>query len=59
MAGSCGMSVQEGGAKKRKLTPYNKFVKKMYKELCKKHPNLKAPEILKKIGAEWRKKNNK
>lgn len=38
MAGSCGMSVQEGGAKKRKLTPYNKFVKKMYKELCKKQP---------------------
>jgi hypothetical protein len=59
MAGSCGMSVQEGGAKKRKLTPYNKFVKKMYKELCKKHPNDKAPEIMKRIGAEWRKKNNK
>jgi hypothetical protein len=31
----------------------------MYKELCKKHPNDKAPEIMKKIGAEWRKKNNK
>jgi len=28
MSGSCGMSNQDGGAKKRKLTPYNKFVKK-------------------------------
>lgn len=59
MAGSCGMSVQEGGAKKRKLTPYNKFVKKMYKELCKKNSKDTPPEIMKKIGAEWRKKNNK
>jgi hypothetical protein len=48
-----------GGAKKRKLTPYNKFVKKMYKELHTKFPNDSAPEIMKKIGAEWRKKNNK
>jgi len=48
-----------GGAKKRKLTPYNKFVKKMYTELHKKFPNDSAPEIMKKIGAECRKKNNK
>lgn len=48
-----------GGAKKRKLTPYNKFVKKMYKELHTKFPNDSAPEIMKKIGVEWRKKNNK
>ena len=32
MAASCGMS-QDGGAKKRKLSPFNKFVKKMFKEL--------------------------
>lgn len=50
---NCSMSV--GGAKKRKLTPYNKFVKKMYAELKKKHPADTAPQIMKKIGAEWRK----
>jgi hypothetical protein len=55
MPGSCGMSNQEGGAKKRKLTPYNKFVKKMYKELHKKYPKDSAPEIMKKIGVEWKK----
>lgn len=57
---SCSM---DGGAKKpkakkaakRKLTPYNKFVKKMFKELRSKFPNDSAPEIMKKIGAEWRK----
>jgi hypothetical protein len=54
MAESCS-AASVGGAKKRKLTPYNKFVKKMYKELHKKFPNDSAPEIMKKIGAEWRK----
>jgi hypothetical protein len=57
---SCSM---DGGAKKpkakkaakRKLTPYNKFVKKMFKELRSKYPNDSAPEIMKKIGTEWRK----
>jgi hypothetical protein len=60
MAGSCSM---DGGAKKpkakkaakRKLTPYNKFVKKMFKELRIKFPDDSAPEIMKKIGIEWRK----
>ena len=60
MAGSCSM---DGGAMKpkakkaakRKLTPYNKFVKKMFKELRSKFPDDSAPEIMKKIGAEWRK----
>jgi hypothetical protein len=58
-----GSSCMDGGAKKpkakkaakRKLTPYNKFVKKMFKELRSKYPNDSAPEIMKKIGAEWRK----
>ena len=54
MAASCGLS-QDGGAKKRKLSPYNKFVKKMFKELQKKHPKEDAPKIMKRIGAEWRK----
>jgi hypothetical protein len=56
MAGTCGANVV-GGAKKRKLTPYNKFVKKMFSELRKKNPNDSAPEIMKKIGVEWRKKS--
>lgn len=42
---------------KRIPTPYNKFVKKMYSELHKKFPNDSAPEIMKKIGVEWRKTN--
>lgn len=60
MAESCNNAATTGGAKKkRKLTPYNKFVKKMYAELHKKFPTDTAPEIMKKIGVEWRKKNNK
>lgn len=55
---------QMGGAKKRaakkagpkrKLTPYNIFVKKQYAILKAKFPNDTAPQIMKKIGAEWRK----
>jgi hypothetical protein len=46
-------SAAVGGAKKRKLTPYNKFVKKMYTELKKKHPNDTAPQIMKRIGTAW------
>ena len=38
---------------KRKLTPYNKFVKKMFKELRSKFPNDSASEIMINIGAEW------
>jgi hypothetical protein len=58
------MSAQMGGAKKRaakkagpkrKLTPYNIFVKKQYAILKAKFPNDTAPQIMKKIGAEWRK----
>lgn len=56
---------QDGGAKKRaakkagpkrKLTPYNLFVKKQYAILKAKFPNDTAPQIMKKIGAEWRKR---
>ena len=54
MTASCAANV--GGAKKRKLTPYNNFVKKMFKELRKKYPKDSAPEIMKKIGVEWRNK---
>ena len=60
MAGSCSMDMDGGTRKpkkaaKRKLTPYNKFVKKMFKELRSKFPDDTAPEIMKKIGVEWRK----
>ena len=62
MAGSCSMDMDGGARKpkakkatKRKLTPYNKFVKKMFKELRSKFPDDTAPEIMKKIGVEWRK----
>jgi hypothetical protein len=56
MTGSCNAAV--GGAKKRKLTPYNIFVKKMFKELKAKYPTYSAPQIMKKIGEEWRNKKN-
>ena len=46
-------------ASTRQQPSYNKFVKKMFKEFREKHPNYKADEIMKKIGAEWRKKTNK
>ena len=59
MTGSCAAVAVGGAKKKRKLTPYNKFVKKMYAELHKKFSSYTAPEIMKKIGEEWRKKNNK
>ena len=60
MAGSCSM---EGGAKKpkakkaakRKLTPYNIFVKKMFKVLAAKFPDYSAPEKMKEIAIEWKK----
>ena len=57
---SKGTEVTEGteGESKRQLTPYNKFVKKMYTELKKKHPNDTAQQIMKKIGEEWRKQSH-
>jgi hypothetical protein len=56
MAESCASNVVGGAKKKRKLTPYNKFVKKMFNKLRKKFPNDSAPEIMKKIGVEWKNK---
>jgi hypothetical protein len=48
-------AVAKKAAPKRKLTPYNIFVKKQYAILKAKFPNDTAPQIMKKIGAEWRK----
>jgi hypothetical protein len=44
-----------GGAKKRVLTPYNKFVKKHFPAMKVKYPDYKAPQIMKKIADEWKK----
>ena len=44
-----------GGAKKRVLTPYNKFVKKHFPAMKLKYPDYKAPQIMKKIADEWKK----
>lgn len=51
--GSCGSG--SGGAKKpRKLTPYNKFVKKEFAAFKKQYPSKSATEIMKLIGQKWR-----
>jgi hypothetical protein len=57
---SKGTEVTEGteGESKRQLTPYNKFVKKMYVKLRTQYPNYTAPQIMKKIGEEWRKQSH-
>ena len=41
---------------KRKLTPYNIFIKSAYARLKKLHPNDTAPEIMKKAAIEWKAK---
>jgi hypothetical protein len=51
---SCSNQLKTGGAKK-KLSVYNKFVKKKFTVLKKQFPSLTAPEIMKKIGEEWQK----
>lgn len=50
-----GMPKALGGAKKRVLTPYNKFVKKHFPAMKIKYPDYKAPQIMKKIADEWKK----
>jgi hypothetical protein len=42
-------------APKRKPGKYALYVKAMYPKMSKLHPNLDAPGIMKKIGAEYRK----
>lgn len=38
---------------KRKLSPYNIFIKSAYARLKKLHPNDSAPQIMKKAAIEW------
>ena len=40
-------------AKKRAPSPYNKFYKAKYPVMKAKFPNLSAPQIMKKVAAEW------
>jgi hypothetical protein len=40
-------------AKKRAPSLYNKFYKAKYPEMKAKFPNLSAPQIMKKVAAEW------
>lgn len=40
-------------AKKRVPSPYNKFYKAKYPVMKAKFPNLSAPQIMKKVAAEW------
>ena len=42
-----------GGAKKRVLHPYNKFVKKHFPKMKKENPNYTAIQIMKKLAIEW------
>jgi hypothetical protein len=55
--GYCGsMSSQRGGV--RKPSAYNLFMKKKMGEMKKTHPKLTAPEKMKRIAAEWKKKKH-
>jgi len=47
------------GGKKRKLTAYNKFVKKEMLALRKQYPDKNVTELMKTIGERWRAKKNK
>lgn len=49
-------TVQEGGKKTRKLSPYMRFAQKMRPELLKENPALKSdiPGMGRAIGAKWR-----
>jgi hypothetical protein len=50
--GSCSGG-QNGGAK-RKLSPYNKFVKANFSAMKKMHPSMGAPAIMKMIAQKWK-----
>ena len=68
--GSCGSAATGGKSKKskaiskkdcvkkpkRKLSPYNIFIKSAYARLKKLHPNDSAPQIMKKAAVEWNSK---
>lgn len=53
--GGCTDCGTKGGAqKKRKLTPYNKFVKANFPKLQKKYPNEKAKQIMVRVAKQWK-----
>ena len=53
---SCGMKggAKSKGAKKRKLTPYNKFVKVEMPKLIKENPSKKVSELMKLVAKKWK-----
>jgi hypothetical protein len=51
--GGCNSCANQAGGK-RKLTPYTRFVKKTFPDLKKKHPDMKAPQIMKMIASMWK-----
>lgn len=52
--GGCGCSGQNGGAKKRKLSAYNVFMKKEMKAMKKANPGKSASECMKMAARKWR-----
>ena len=42
------------GGKKKKLSEYQKFVKREFKKCQKDYPSKKAPEIMKMIAKKWK-----
>lgn len=56
--GNC-FTATAGGKKSKTKKPsaYNLFMKKRMAEMKKTHPKLSAPEKLKKIGSEWKKRS--
>ena len=57
--GGCGQSQQGGIRRKtRKPSAYNLFMKKRMAEMKKSNPKLSAPERMKRIASEWKKKSH-
>lgn len=52
--GGCGCAGGQQGGAKRKLTPYNKFVKSEFKKLRQEYPAKSAPEIMKLVAKKWK-----
>lgn len=52
--GGCGCSSQQAGGAKRKLSDYNKFMKKEMADLKKRHPSKSAQECMKMAAKKWK-----
>ena len=56
MPKKCPAGCKPKSTKKRKAGPYAMFVKANYSKMKAKSPNSSAPQIMKMIAAEWKKK---